>query len=213
MIAQKCPYLEQLWLHVNMHLTALDFKSVQFPTLSLNDLNLMNTSITDECIENITSACPNLKKMNISQCLELTDQAIIAISLNCKALTKLDISIAISINCRYTADALTALGSRCLMLESLNMCGCLRVTKDCVKTFVEKCIYLCCLEYTGSVDREIPDENLEELDSLKEELEEELEDLILEFRSSCDVEVSSYIDRESKTRNAVHVIQMTRAYP
>jgi len=82
---------------------------------SNNDTDRWNV---DEVVHTIAHKCPNLERLNLADCKQITDKSIIAIAQNCKKLTSLDLN-----RCaKVTSAAIEELANAALPLQSLHLC-------------------------------------------------------------------------------------------
>ena len=77
----------------------------------------------------------SLRNLDISNCSNLTDVAVMAVSEHCPKLTSLDVSM-----CKKLTDAaVVAVSEHCPGLTSLNVCGCKNLTDAAVVAVSKKC--------------------------------------------------------------------------
>lgn len=211
MVARRCLKLRQLWLHLNYDLTGLNFTSEHHSALYIEDLNLMNTNITNECIENITSVCPNLAKLNLSQCHNITDQALVSIGQNSSDIKVLKIAFCHFTPSCFTTAGLSTLATKLHNLEAIDMTWCLNADYDCLKVFIEECPFLSEVLYSKltGYDKEFYHN---QKDELADQLEEELEQVILDYRNDCCVDIENEFDISGKTALSF-TIRMSSMFP
>jgi F-box and leucine-rich repeat protein 2/20 len=120
-IAAHCHQLQHLELCRYFHL--LDSSIAQ--CLHLETLVLCGSAVTDGCLEGLSTGCPALTALNISNCYLLTDGAVAALLKGSYQLRSLDLSLCdITDACLGTLSA----GFSFRRLEELSLNGCHRLT-------------------------------------------------------------------------------------
>jgi bacterioferritin-associated ferredoxin len=98
---------------------------------SLASLTFLDLSwclnVTDEGVRAVVSSCTALKTLNLFACDAVTDEGVRAVS-SLPALTFLDLA-----DSKVTDEGVRAVASSCTALKTLNLCHCLEVTDEGVK--------------------------------------------------------------------------------
>ncbi|KAK1260069.1 F-box protein [Acorus gramineus] len=108
-------------------------------TDSLKELQSLNLNgcrkISDEGIEAITSACPNLKVFSIYWNVRVTDMGIKHVVVNCKQMVDLNLS-----GCKNISDhSLHVIADNYQQLEMLNLTRCVKLTDSGLRQILLKC--------------------------------------------------------------------------
>lgn len=108
--------------------------------LDLRDCN----ELTDAAIIALANKCPNLTSLNLSWRTQLTDAAITALANKCTKLTSLNLMLCY----RLTDAAITALPNKCPNLTSLNLADCTLLTDAAITALANQCHNLSSLDLT-----------------------------------------------------------------
>ncbi|XP_050384434.1 uncharacterized protein LOC126801028 [Argentina anserina] len=128
------------------------------PNLGIKSLNFCkNISMGDRFIANYVCFCPNLEMLDLSYCINITEDGIVDILKRCSRIRHLDISTCglmenlsldfevpqLEVLCagglRINDYGLAIIGNRCSRLHKLDLSGCLFVTANGVKEVVDGC--------------------------------------------------------------------------
>ncbi|XP_062021745.1 uncharacterized protein LOC133738261 [Rosa rugosa] len=128
------------------------------PNLGVKSLKLsQNTSMGNGFIANYVSICPILELLDLSHCVNITEDGIVEVLKRCSRIRHLEINECglmknISIDfelpklevlyargLRIDDDMLAIIGKRCSRLQQLDLSGCLNVTANGVKEVVANC--------------------------------------------------------------------------
>ncbi|XP_074589107.1 F-box protein SKP2A-like [Curcuma longa] len=114
------------WCNKNMNILVQSlvpkFPQLQVLTLRQNYV----PQLEDNAVEIVAKHCHELRELDLSKSLRLTDRSLYALGDGCACLTKLNIS-----GCSAFSDsALAYLASCCRKLKKLNLCGCVRAATD-----------------------------------------------------------------------------------
>ncbi|KAF0415597.1 RNI-like protein [Gigaspora margarita] len=99
-------------------------ESITTNCAALEELILVNCKTTDVGFGEVVKACKLIKKIQLVQCTEITDESLIAISKSCKYLTHLDLKDCINITDKgiyALSNPTTTRKLRMLSLEGLNI--------------------------------------------------------------------------------------------
>ncbi|KAJ8466274.1 hypothetical protein OPV22_028826 [Ensete ventricosum] len=98
------------------------FTKLQVLTLRQNNA----PQLEDSAVEAVGNYCHDLRELDLSKSLRLTNQSLYALGRGCPLLNKLNIS-----GCSaFTDSALSYLACCCRNLKTLNLCGCARAVTD-----------------------------------------------------------------------------------
>lgn len=188
-IAQNCMKLCHLDMQVCSYMSNLDFSCSTMAFLPLRHIDLSYcTKVTDECLKYITWLCHDLTFISLAGCHRITSTGIKYIALNCHELQNLDISYRGSqSSIHLTDDSIVLLGRNCRHLTYLDLIGCWSVTKECTRIIVECCKYLSQLNISQMCE---PDTMCPQ--------GEQLRNMVLQYRSSCDAVRVSKATRNGK---------------
>ena len=127
------------------------------PNLEVKSLNFSDSSMGNEFIANYVSICPNLEMLDLSVCINITEDGIVEVLKRCSRIRHLDLSACwwlenlsidfelpkLEVLCagglRINDDGLAIIGKRCSRLQKLDLSGCQRVTAKGVKEVVANC--------------------------------------------------------------------------
>lgn len=116
-----------------------------------------NSYMGNGCIANYASLCPNLEMLDLSCCVNITEDGIAEVLKRCSRIRHLEINkcrlmknlmiefelpnleVLCARGLRINDDALALIGKRCSRLQQLDLSGCLRVTANGVKEVVANC--------------------------------------------------------------------------
>eukprot|EP00118_Oscarella_pearsei_P012154 m.86967 g.86967 ORF g.86967 m.86967 type:complete len:805 (+) comp36521_c0_seq1:152-2566(+) len=105
---------------------------------SLISLDLTGCNIGDQALAALGQNSLNLKDLNISECVQITDMGLQKFCTNCQNLESLDIS-----NCYNLTDgAIQTVAFCCRMLRILRLAGCHQLTDQAVQSISGGCHYL-----------------------------------------------------------------------
>lgn len=114
---------------------------------ALRVLDLSNGPfITDVSLFALAHGCGMLERLNLSGCTRISELGLIVLAENCSNLMHLNLC---GCNNAGTDQALLALGQNCIMLESLNVGWCERITDTGVVGLASRCSYLMIVDLCG----------------------------------------------------------------
>lgn len=188
-IAQNCRKLCHLDMQVCSYMSNLDFRCSATAFLPLRHIDLSYcTKITDECLKHITWLCRHLTFVSLAGCHRITSTGLKYIAQNCHELLYLDISYRGSQSSIHLMDdSILLLAHNCRYLTYLDLIGCWSITRECARIIIECCKYLSQLNISQICE---PDAMCPQ--------EEQLQNLTLKYRSSCDVVRVSKATRNGK---------------
>ena len=114
------------------------FMAGNSPTPSFNNLQYLDltlcVNVTDEALDNIADRCPNLLELNLSSCEGITDKGLTCLVKKCRNIQSLYLYRCI----RITDDAIVQVANHCRSLKKLSLRNCnitdysiLQLTKHC----------------------------------------------------------------------------------
>ena len=112
----------KLWSSINTikditHLDMSDYSSDD--DLSLNNSSSGNSVTAEAQLITITKHCPNLSELILSDTIDVTDESLIQLSINCPNLTLIDFAAAPFSCGEYTEFGITALTTNCIHLRTI----------------------------------------------------------------------------------------------
>eukprot|EP00262_Sarcandra_glabra_P004524 TRINITY_DN1560_c0_g1_i1.p1 TRINITY_DN1560_c0_g1~~TRINITY_DN1560_c0_g1_i1.p1 ORF type:complete len:360 (-),score=25.80 TRINITY_DN1560_c0_g1_i1:394-1473(-) len=124
-ISSGLTHLSLSWCKDNMNNLVLSL-APKFTNLQTLILRQHIAQLEDAAVETIASYCHDLRDLDLSKSLKLSDHSLYALAHGCPYLTKLNIS-----GCSAFSDAaLSYLTNLCRNLKGLNLCGCVRAASD-----------------------------------------------------------------------------------
>lgn len=109
-------------MNILVQLLVPKFPQLQVLTLRQNYV----PQLEDNAVEIVAKYCHELRELDLSKSVRLTDRSLYALGDGCAYLTKLNIS-----GCSAFSDSTLAyLASCCRKLKKLNLCGCVRAATD-----------------------------------------------------------------------------------
>ena len=114
--------------------TAANFASIASTCESLRELNLSGCKrwLDDRLLIPVLEGNMSLNKIDLTGSLDVTDEAIKVLALNCKVLQELVLT-----ECRWlTSDALLVVGLECMHLKVLVLRGCWNIDNESLSTVV-----------------------------------------------------------------------------
>lgn len=118
LVGCRCKY------NMNSLVKSLAPKFVKLQVLTLRQN--YRPQLEDDAVETVARYCHDLRDLDLSKGLKLSDRSLYALADGCPHLTKLNIS-----GCEAFSDyALVYLSSCCKNLKNLNLCGCSAAASD-----------------------------------------------------------------------------------
>ena len=144
-LVERCPQLMSLDLSGNNQITDLAMSKMRV-CLELKELNLSDCiNITDAGISKIGEGCAQLQSLNLDECIEVTDVGITKIGEGCLQLRKLNLE-----DCSQVTDVgISKIGEGCLQLQELHLSSCNKVTDVGISKIGEACAQLQSLDLGG----------------------------------------------------------------
>ena len=116
---------------------AMDGRTRRFPLLSALDASNCHL-LSDDVLASLTSCCSNLRYINLSRNLQITDASIAAIVSQCPNI--IDINI---FGCKALTDkSIHAISSHCSALRTVNLRKCENITDNSIVSLAENCQHL-----------------------------------------------------------------------
>ena len=116
-----CPSLEGICLSNCNDVSITVLTRMTEKCKNIKSLDLSGTGVSNHDIVTFVEKCPSITSLNLRSCLDISDEAVAAISRNCSNLKCLDISL----TSEFLTDAsLVALSQNCQDLEKLNLSSC-----------------------------------------------------------------------------------------
>ncbi|KAF3450939.1 hypothetical protein FNV43_RR07028 [Rhamnella rubrinervis] len=153
----NCPFLNEVKM-VGTSLGAKDFTTGLVANSRVKSLNLaQNSSLCNDTIKRVAFICPNLSLLDVSNCVNITEEGVLKVLQRCSQIRYLGINHCsgiktLSIDFELSKleelcvrglniddNGLATIGNRCQRLLQLDLAECFNVTAKGVKEVVRKC--------------------------------------------------------------------------
>ncbi|XP_046544000.1 lysine-specific demethylase 2A-like isoform X2 [Haliotis rubra] len=162
--SSSCPLLRSLSLNWAVGLSEDSFRDLVLPPADrkpalkvisrlhkVHTLSLAGTEVTDQSIEILLQHMPNVERLNLSYCVQLTNATVVALTKRdsplMKKLKQIDLS-----GCLQITDHVFHFLKACSQLETVKFHGCPKVTRHACQKFVDSYI---CHQLSVQVDKMI----------------------------------------------------------